>query len=82
MSARTKRATAKRATVYFDAEIHRVLRLKAAETDTTMSDLVNDAVRVALTEDAEDLTAFRERAHEPNLPFEQAVRDLERRGKL
>ena len=72
----------KRATVYFDAEIHKALRHKAAETDRSMSDLVNDAVRASLSEDAEDLAAFEARAAEPNLPFERVVRDLRRRGRI
>ena len=73
---------AKRATVYFDAEIHRALRLKAAANDRTVSDLVNDAVRLALVEDAEDIEAFEERASEPVLDFEELVKDLRRRGKI
>ena len=47
-----------------------------------MSDLVNDAVRASLSEDAEDLGAFEERASEPSVPFERVVRDLRRRGKI
>ena len=74
--------SAKRATVYFDERIHRALRLKAAETDQSISDLVNRAVRHTLAEDAEDLAAFRDRAKEPTLAFEDLVRDLKRRGKL
>jgi hypothetical protein len=31
---------------------------------------VNDAVKLALAEDAEDLAVFKERAHEPNMTFE------------
>jgi hypothetical protein len=72
----------KRATVYFDAEIHRGLRLKAAETDRSISDLVNDAVKLSLAEDAEDLAAFKERAHEPNTAFEDLLKDMRKRGKL
>ncbi len=75
-------ANPKRATVYFDSELHRALRLKAAETDRSLSDLVNEAVELSLAEDAEDLAAFRKRAKEPNLPFENVVRDLKRRGKI
>ena len=77
MKGRTKRAT-----VYFDAEIHRALRLKAAEIDRTVSELVNEAVKASLAEDAEDLAAFELREPEPNLPYEEVVRDLKRRGKL
>ena len=72
----------KRATVYFDSEIHRALRLKAAETDRSMSDLVNEAVQLSLAEDAEDLAAFDNRVNEPNLPYETVVKDLKRRGKI
>jgi hypothetical protein len=75
-------ATAKRATVYFDESLHKALRLKAAETDQSISDLVNAAVRNTLAEDADDLAAFRTRAKEPTLAFEDLVRDLKRRGKL
>jgi hypothetical protein len=73
---------AKRATVYFDEQLHQALRLKAAETHVSISDLVNSAVRHALHEDADDLAAFRDRAKEPTVAFETLVRDLKRRGKL
>ncbi len=72
----------KRATIYVDASLHRALRVKAAQTDRTISDLVNEAVRLSLAEDAEDLAAFEERAREPNLAFESVLKDLKRRGKL
>jgi len=72
----------KRATVYFEPYLHRALRLKAAETDRSVSELVNEAVREALAEDAEDLEAFENRAKEPELKFEDVVRDLKKRGRL
>lgn len=72
----------RRATVYFDAELHRVLRLKSAETDRSVSELVNEAVKSSLAEDAEDLAAFEERADEPALSFADVVQDLRQRGKL
>jgi len=74
--------TQKRATVYLDPELHRALRVKAAETDRTMSDLVNEAIQLALAEDAEDLAALDQRAGEPNLPFEDVVKELRKRGKI
>ena len=74
--------TAKRATVYFDPDIHRALRLKAAASDDSMSDIVNRAVRLSLAEDAEDLEAFQRRKREPNLDFEHFVKALKRRGGL
>ncbi|MHC1727588.1 MAG: CopG family transcriptional regulator [Syntrophobacteraceae bacterium] len=72
----------KRATIYLDSELHRALRIQAAESDRTISDLVNEAVRLKLSEDAEDLSAFEERVHEPNLRFEDALKDLKKRGKI
>ena len=72
----------KRSTVYFDSEIHRALRLKAAETDRSVSDLVNAAVRASLAEDAEDLAAFELREPERSYAFEDVVKDLRKRGKL
>ena len=72
----------KRATVYFEPEIHRALRLKAAAADRSISDMVNDAVKLVLAEDAEDLAAFEERAHEKSVDFETVVRSLRRRGKI
>lgn len=75
-------AKTKRTTVYFDPSLHKALRLKAAQTDRSVSDLVNSAVRQALNEDAEDLAAFEERAGEPALDFEAVLKDLKRRGKL
>lgn len=72
----------KRATVYFESYLHRALRLKAAETDRSISELVNDAVREALAEDAEDLASFDDRANEKDLKFETVVKDLKRRGKI
>jgi hypothetical protein len=72
----------KRATVYFDPALHRALRLKAAETDRSMSELINEAVRLSLAEDAEDLLAFDERSGEPDMSFETVVKELKRSGKI
>lgn len=73
---------AKRSTIYFRPELHRALRIKAAHTQRTLSDLVNDAVQSALREDAEDLGAFRERGNEPMLTYEELLRDLKVHGKI
>ncbi|MEE4217749.1 MAG: hypothetical protein V2I48_09075 [Xanthomonadales bacterium] len=72
----------KRATVYFDPVLHRALRIKAAEMETSISDLVNEAVRSALSEDADDLEAFEVRESEPDYAFEDVVKDMKRRGQL
>lgn len=75
-------AALKRATVYLPAEVHRALRLKAAAADRSISDLVSEAVRLSLVEDAEDLNAFEKRSKERSLRFENVVKALRRRGKL
>ena len=76
------KAPQKRATVYFDASLHRALRIKAAVTERSLSEIVNTAVKQSMAEDAEDLAAFEERAQEPNLVFEAVLKDMRRRGKL
>lgn len=75
-------ASSKRQTVYFDPGLHEALRLKAAQTERSVSDLVNAAVRHDLDEDAGDLAAFHARRDEPDLDFEGVVEDLRRRGAL
>jgi predicted transcriptional regulator len=75
-------ATTKRATVYLDPDLHRALRVKAAQTDSSISVLVNEAVRRNLAEDAGDLDAYRARAEEPSRDFELVLKDMRRRGKL
>jgi len=72
----------KRATIYFDPALHRALRLKSADTETSISDLVNAAVREALLEDADDLEGLDKIRREPGIDFATVVRDLKRRGKL
>jgi hypothetical protein len=75
-------SASRRATVYFAPEVHRALRLKSAATDRPISDIVNDAVRFSLADDADDLAAFEDRASEATLDFETVVKDLRKRGKL
>lgn len=72
----------KRSTVYFEPEIHQALRMKAATANISVSEVVNEAVRIALRDDQEDLSAFEERAGEPTLSYEQLLKDLEANGKL
>jgi hypothetical protein len=72
--------SAKRATIYLDPIVHKALKLKAVETSRSVSDLVNQAVREALAEDAEDLAAFEERANEPLLSYDEMVKRLKKDG--
>jgi len=72
----------KRATVYLDPVLHRALRLKALETSRSMSDLVNEAIRDELAEDADDIAVFEKRSNEPALCFEDFVKELKRNGTI
>jgi len=72
----------KRSTIYFKPGLHRALRIKAADTQRSLSDLVNDAVQMALREDEEDLSAFAERAKEPTVTYEALLKDLKAHGKI
>ncbi len=72
----------RRTTVYLESDLHKALKVKAAETDQSVSELVSGAVRRSLLEDAEDLVVFKQRAKEPNLAFETVLKDLRRRGRL
>jgi hypothetical protein len=72
----------KRATVYFEPELHKAIRLKAAHTHRSISEIVNDAVRMALRDDQEDLAAFEDRVAEPEISYEALLKDLKAHGKL
>lgn len=72
----------KRSTIYFDPAIHQALRVKAASTHLSVSELVNEAVRLLMREDQEDLEAFSEREAEPEMSYEELLRDLKKHGKL
>ena len=72
----------KRSTVYLDAELHRALRVKAAETERSISELINEAVRNSLLEDSVDLSAFKERKDEPIFSFEEVLKQLKKNGKI
>ncbi len=76
------RDAATRSTVYFEPELHHALRIKAAHSQRTLSDIVNEAVRLALREDEEDLAAFRARAHEPLITYEELLKNLKAHGKI
>ena len=72
----------KRATVYLDDDLHRALRMKAAATTRSISDLVNEAVKESLAEDEADLAAYRERVNEPAVSYEAFVRKLKKNGRI
>ena len=73
---------AKRVTVYLNPDLHKALRLKAAETSRSISDLVSSAVKEALAEDAADIAAFEERAGRPLISYDEMVKRLKRDGRI
>lgn len=72
----------KRSTIYLDPVLHKVLRIKALETSRSMSEIINEALRQAFAEDAEDLAAFEERVNEPLVSYEQMVKRLKKDGRI
>jgi len=81
MEVRMEKQT-KKYTVYLDSDLHRALRVKAAETEYSVSELVNEAVENALKEDAIDLEAFEKRKKESLLAFEGVLKKLKKDGKI
>ena len=73
---------AKRSTIYFDPIIHKALKIKALETSRSVSELVNNAVRETLAEDAEDIAAFEERAGEKLISYAEMVKRLKKDGRI
>lgn len=72
----------KRSTIYFEPIIHNALRLKAAQSHRSVSEIVNEAVKATLAEDQEDLSAFEERADESTLTYEELLNDLKAHGQI
>jgi plasmid stability protein len=72
----------KRATIYFDADVHRALRLRAAACNRSISDMVNEAVRMTLAEDADDLRDVELRQEEESIGFEEFVNSLRKSGRI
>ena len=72
----------KRSTVYFDEHIHHALRMKAVSSHRSLSEVVNDAVKLLLSEDQQDLSSLENRINEPTMSYEALLDDLKAHGKL
>ena len=72
----------KRSTIYFDPDIHKALKLKAASSDVSISELMDEAARILLLEDQEDLQAVEDRINEPTITYETLLKDLKKHGKI
>ena len=82
MGGQDMKTKTKRATIYLDSELHKALRIKSAETEHSISELVNDAIKYSLAEDSIDLAAFQERKDEPLMAFEDVLKKLKKNGKI
>jgi len=71
-----------KATLYLNDSIHQALRLKAAETRQSMSDLVNDALSVLLSEDLEDIADWKKRKKEKTIGYEEFLQLLKEDGTI
>ena len=72
----------KRSTIYFEPAIHQALKVKAASSHLSISELIDEAVRLLMSEDREDLAAFSEREHEKEISYEALLDDLKKYGKI
>lgn len=72
----------KRATIYFDPKLHKILKVKSLETERSISDLVNDAIRHEFAEDQDDLAVFEQRAGERSISYEALLKELKADGKI
>ena len=72
----------KRSTVYFEPDIHQALKIKAASLHLSLSELVDEAVRLLMHEDQEDLAAFTDRESEKEISYEVLLNDLKKHGKI
>ncbi len=72
----------KRSTVYFEPEVHQALKIRAASSHLSISEIVDEAVRVLMREDQEDLKTFSERISEPEINYEALLSDLKKHGKI
>ncbi len=72
----------KRSTVYFEPEVHQALKIRAASSHLSISEIVDEAVRVLMSEDQEDLKTFSERVSEPEISYEALLSDLKKHGKI
>jgi hypothetical protein len=68
--------------VYFDPALHRALRVRAADSNQSVSELVDEAVRLLMREDQEDLEVYARRIAEPEISYETLLSDLKKHGKL
>ncbi len=72
----------KRTTIYLDPKLHQAVKMKAVQMHISVSDLVNEAIRLSLKEDSADLSAIRDRVSEPSRSYEAVLKDLKKDGLL
>ncbi len=72
----------KRSTIYFDPDVHQAMKIKAAASNSSLSELIDEAARLLMSEDEEDLQAISDRVSEPSISYEALLKDLKQNGKI
>jgi hypothetical protein len=72
----------KRATIYFEPNLHRLLKVKAAETSSSISEIINRLLKQEFLEDADDIKSFESRAKEPTVTYESLLKELKDEGRI
>jgi hypothetical protein len=67
-------------TIYLDPKILQAVKIRAALSGESVSDIANQALASRLKEDEADLRVFRDRAGQPTRDYESVLRDLKKDG--
>ncbi|MBW3538341.1 CopG family transcriptional regulator [Candidatus Parcubacteria bacterium] len=76
------RAKTKKATFYLKDNVHQALKLKAALTGRSLSELTNEALEQASAEDLADITSLKERSSGPSETYEAFLAGLKADGLI
>lgn len=71
-----------RTTISINDKLYHALKLRAVQSNVSVSALVEDAVKYQILEDLEDIEAAEKRANEPSLSFDTFVQTLKADGLL
>ncbi len=72
----------KRSTIYFDPILHNALKIKSASSSQSVSELVDEAIRLLMLEDHEDIKSYKERKGESEISYEVLLNKLKKNGQI
>lgn len=72
----------KRSTIYFDPILHKALKIKSASSSQSVSELVDEAIRLLMLEDQEDIKSYKERKGESEISYEVLLNKLKKNGQI